>query len=150
MNLQEIYTKLKLTEDSLIRVSADKNWQKKVALPSRIYRLLEKNDLLKTLDAFFCFDNKPLILFFNLENSNRKQELHKAIWNFNESPIAIIVENNAVEIFNGFSIDETDGSCCVFIADWLLERRGKSIRKTSAIKTGLIINCWKTLRQHKV
>lgn len=106
MNLQEIYTKLNLTEDSLIRVSADKNWQKKVALPSRIYRLLEKNDLLKTLDAFFCFDNKPLILFFNLENSNRKQELHKAIWNFNESPIAIIVENNAVEIFNGFSIDE--------------------------------------------
>lgn len=106
MNLQEIYTKLNLTEDSLIRVSADKNWQRKVALPSRIYRLLEKNDLLKTLDAFFCFDNKPLILFFNLENSNRKQELHKAIWNFNESPIAIIVENNAVEIFNGFSIDE--------------------------------------------
>lgn len=106
MNLQEIYTKLKLTEDSLIRVSADKDWQKKVALPSRIYRLLEKNELLKTLDAFFCFDNKPLILFFNLEDGNKKKELHKAIWNFNESPIAIIVENNAVEIFNGFSIDE--------------------------------------------
>ena len=62
--------------------------------------------MLKTLDAFFCFDNKPLILFFSLEDSNKKQELHKAIWNFNESPIAIIVENNAVEIFNGFSIDE--------------------------------------------
>lgn len=106
MNLQEIYTKLNLTEDSLIRVSSDEDWLNKVALPSRIYRLLEKNELLKTLDAFFCFDNKPLILFFNLENSNRKQELHKAIWNFNESPIAIIVENNAVEIFNGFSIDE--------------------------------------------
>lgn len=107
MNLQEIYTKLKLTEDdSLIRVSENKEWQKKVALPSRIYRLLEKNELLKTLDAFFCFDNKPLILFFNLEDGNKKQELHKAIWNFNESPIAIIVENNAVEIFNGFSIDE--------------------------------------------
>lgn len=106
MNLQEIYTKLKLTEDSLIRVSTNKDWQSKVALPSRIYRLLEKNELLKTLDAFFCFDDKPLILFFNLEDGNKKQELHKAIWNFNESPIAIIVENNAVEIFNGFSIDE--------------------------------------------
>lgn len=106
MNLQEIYTKLNLTEDSLIRVSSDEDWLNKVALPSRIYRLLEKNELLKTLDAFFCFDNKPLILFFNLEDSNKKQELHKAIWNFNESPIAIIVENNAVEIFNGFSIDE--------------------------------------------
>lgn len=106
MNVQEIYTKLKLTEDSLVRVSTDEDWQKKVALPSRIYRLLEKNELLKTLDAFFCFDNKPLILFFNLVDSNKKQELHKAIWNFNESPIAIIVDNNAVEIFNGFSIDE--------------------------------------------
>lgn len=106
MNLQEIYKKLNLTEDCLIRVSQNNDWQKKVNLPSRIYRLLEKNELLKTLDAFFCFDNKPLILFFNLEDGNKRQELHKAIWNFNESPIAIIVENNVVEIFNGFSIDE--------------------------------------------
>lgn len=107
MNLQEIYKKLNLTEDDcLIRVSSNKDWQKKVNLPSRIYRLLEKNELLKTLDAFFCFDNKPLILFFSLKDSNKKQELHKAIWNFNESPIAIIVENDIVEIFNGFSIDE--------------------------------------------
>lgn len=107
MDLQGIYKELQLEgKDSLIRVSTDMDWQKKVALPSRIYRLLEKNELLKTLDAFFCFDNKPLILFFSLEDSNKKQELHKTIWNFNESPIAIIVENNAVEIFNGFSIDE--------------------------------------------
>ena len=105
MNLQEIYSKLQLRDDCLIKMS-DTNWKSKVSLPSRIFRLLEKNDLLKTLDAFFCFDNKPLILFFNLEDRNKRKELHKAIWNFNESPIAIIVENNAVEIFNGFSIDE--------------------------------------------
>ncbi|MBR3426778.1 MAG: N-6 DNA methylase [Bacteroidales bacterium] len=105
MNLQEIYSRLQLTDDCLIKMS-DTNWRSKVSLPSRIYRLLEKNDLLKTLDAFFCFDNKPLILFFNLRDGNKKKELHKAIWNFNESPIAIIVENNAVEILNGFSIDE--------------------------------------------
>lgn len=105
MNLQEIYSKLQLTDDCLIKMS-DTNWRSKVSLPSRICRLLEKNDLLSTLDAFFCFDNKPLILFFNLENESKKKELHKAIWNFNESPIAIIVENNTVEIFNGFSINE--------------------------------------------
>lgn len=105
MNLQEIYSRLQLTDDCLIKMS-DTNWRSKVSLPSRIYRLLEKNDLLKTLDAFFCFDNKPLILFFYLRDGNKKKELHKAIWNFNESPIAIIVENNAVEILNGFSIDE--------------------------------------------
>jgi hypothetical protein len=105
MNLHEIYSKLQLTDDCLIKMS-DTDWRSKVSLPSRICRLLEKNDLLKSLDAFFCFDNKPLILFFNLGDGNKKKELHKAIWNFNESPIAIIVENNAVEIFNGFSIDE--------------------------------------------
>ena len=66
MDLQEIYNKLELTEDKgcLIRMS-DNDWEKKVNFPSRVSRLLKKNELLKTLDAFFCFDNKPLILFFN-------------------------------------------------------------------------------------
>ena len=103
MNLQDIYNRLNLTDDCLIKLS-DKNWKEKVSLPSRVYRLLEKNDLLKMLKAFFVFDNKPLILFF--ENPSDKKALHQAIWNFNESPIAIIVENNVVEIFNGFAIDE--------------------------------------------
>lgn len=103
MGLQEIYDKLSFTDDSLIQIS-DKDWKKKVVLPSRVCRLLEENEFLRTLDAFFCFDNKPLILFF--KDPLDKKALHQAIWNFNESPIAIIVENNVVEIFNGFAIDE--------------------------------------------
>lgn len=105
MNLQEIYNKLELTEDKgcLIRMS-DNDWEKKVNFPSRISRLLKKNDSLRVLDAFFCFDNKPLILFF--DNPTDEKTLHQAIWNFNESPIVIIVKNNEVEIFNGFAIDE--------------------------------------------
>ncbi len=104
MNLNDLYKKLGLTGDCLFRKGKG-NWSDvEVSLPSRIRRLLEKNELLKTLDAFFYFDNKPLILFF--ENPKDKKALHKAIWNFNESPIVIIVENGAVEIFNGFDIDE--------------------------------------------
>lgn len=103
MDLQEIYDKLSFTDDCLIRLS-DKNWKKKVVLPSRVCHLLEENELLRTLDAFFCFDNKPLILFF--KDPQDRMALHQAIWNFNESPIAIILENNVVEIFNGFAIDE--------------------------------------------
>ncbi|MDR3047251.1 MAG: N-6 DNA methylase, partial [Bacteroidales bacterium] len=53
-------------------------------------------------DAFFCFANKPLILFF--ENPKNKDEVHKSVWNFNESPIVIIVDTNTIEIFNGFDI----------------------------------------------
>lgn len=106
MTLDELYKKLELTDDCLIRLS-DPEWKNKVSFPSRIYRLLETNNLLKQLDAFFCFDNKPLILFF--KNPQDKQALHKAIWNFNESPIAIIVSDDVVEIFNGFSINKTTG-----------------------------------------
>lgn len=105
MILNEIYKRLELTDDCLVRLS-DPNWKNKVSFPSRIYRLLETNDLLKDMDAFFYFDNKPLILFFN--GTKDKQALHRAIWNFNESPIVIIVENNAVEIYNGFSFNKTN------------------------------------------
>ena len=105
MILNEIYERLELADDCLVRLS-DPNWKNKVSFPSRIYRLLETNDLLKDMDAFFYFDNKPLILFFY--GTKDKQALHRAIWNFNEAPIVIIVENNAVEIYNGFSFNKTN------------------------------------------
>ena len=75
------------------------NWKNQLKLSSRIRRILEK--IIKPT-AFFCFDNKPLILFF--ENPISKEELHRKIWNFNESPIIIIVDKTVVEIFNGFKL----------------------------------------------
>ena len=45
MILNEIYKRLELADDCLVRLS-DPNWKNKVSFPSRIYRLLETNDLL--------------------------------------------------------------------------------------------------------
>ena len=102
MTLEEVYKRLDLAErDCLIR-KAD-NWQEKVEFPSRIKRLLEKNDVLGAFDAFFCFDNKPLIMFY--ENPRDINALHRAIWNFNETPIVIVVEQSRVNIYNGFRLD---------------------------------------------
>lgn len=103
MNLQQLFSKLEINEsDSLILLS-DKDWKKKVTFPSRVIRLLE--DARKwSPKAIFCFDNKPLILFF--ENPQNKAALHKAVWNFNETPIVVISENDAVTVYNGFAIDE--------------------------------------------
>lgn len=101
MTLEEVYKRLDLAErDCLIR-KAD-NWQEKVEFPSRIKRLLEKNDVLGAFDAFFCFDNKPLIMFY--ENPRDINALHRAIWNFNETPIVIVVEQSRVNIYNGFRL----------------------------------------------
>lgn len=104
MSLEDIYKILELDgKDALIRLS-DKKWKEKISFPSRIYRLfVDKGNVLSELKAFFYFNNKPLILFY--ENPTCKLELHKAIWNFNESPIVIIAQEDNVEIFNGFSFD---------------------------------------------
>ncbi len=48
----------------------------------------------------FCIDNKPFILFY--DSPSNKDELSKAIWNFNEVPIIFFVNEDSIEIYNGF------------------------------------------------
>ena len=96
--IKDVISKLGLTgKDGLFLMDND-HWKKETSFPNRVKRLIEQK--IKPC-AFFCFDNKPLVLFF--ENPSNKQELHEAIWNFNECPIVIIIENDNVEIFNGFN-----------------------------------------------
>jgi hypothetical protein len=73
------------------------NWKADLQLSSRVKRCLEQINP----KAFFCIDNKPLILFF--ENPTDKN-LHKKIWNINEVPVIITINNGSVEIFNGFNL----------------------------------------------
>ena len=96
--LKPLFTKLGLDETNGLYITRDDLWKNQTAFHNRVKRLIERRIL---PDAFFCFDNKPLILFFN--NPADKEELHKAIWNFNECPISIIIEQDSVEIFNGFN-----------------------------------------------
>ena len=97
--IKDIILKLGLNEKDGLFLMDNDLWKKETSFPNRVKRLIERKI---NPAAFFCFDNKPLILFF--ENPTvGKQELHEAIWNFNESPIAIIIENDNVEIFNGFN-----------------------------------------------
>lgn len=63
MTLEDVYKKLELSDKDCLVRRCD-NWKEKVAFPSRVVRLLEKNDSLGAFDAFFAFDNKPLILFY--------------------------------------------------------------------------------------
>jgi len=99
--LIEIFSKLGLNKDNGLFITKEDNWKKETSFPNRIKRLIERK--IKP-DAIFVFDNKPLILFF--ENHKNRPELHEAIWNFNECPIAIVTNADSVEIFNGFAIDE--------------------------------------------
>ena len=96
--IKNIIASLGLNEKNGLFFVEDSHWKTKTSFPNRVKRLIEYKIKPK---AFFCFDNKPLLLFF--ENPSNKEKLYEAIWNFNESPIAIIIENNCVEIYNGFN-----------------------------------------------
>ncbi|NOQ26950.1 MAG: N-6 DNA methylase [Bacteroidales bacterium] len=96
-NLLEIFNNIGIHKDNGLFITSENKWQQACMFSNRIERLIANK--LKP-DAFFCFDSKPLILFY--ESPQNIESIHKAIWNFNESPIIIIAEDNEVEIFNGF------------------------------------------------
>ena len=96
MSLDDIYSQLNINPDNGLCVVNDNNCAE--ILPKRLSFLITEK--LKP-ESFFCFNGKPLILFY--DHPKDKTELLKKIWNFNESPIVIINEPDAVEIYNGFS-----------------------------------------------
>lgn len=115
--LNEIFSKLGLSEENGLFLTKEKKWKTETSFPNRVKRLIERKI---EPDAIFVFDNKPMILFF--ENRENKSELHEAIWNFNECPIAIFIDNGTVEIFNGFNY---------LIVNKSLEKLGNSDKLTN-------------------
>ncbi|NQY34421.1 MAG: N-6 DNA methylase [Alteromonadaceae bacterium] len=91
----QIFKKLNLSAENGLYIA---NERRESLFSNRVERLL-----MNTIkpDAFFCIDNKPFILFFENLGYKKEQKL-KDIWNFNESPIIIILEADSVEIYNGF------------------------------------------------
>ena len=99
--LDKIFQTLGIDITNGLYYTNDTKWKDNLQFPNRVARLLEKS--IKP-DAFFCIDNKPMILFF--ENPPNVKELYKKIWNFNETPIVIISQNDVVDIFNGFKYEK--------------------------------------------
>ena len=100
-NLEEIFDHLRMKDRDGLYITAENKW--KGVLPARIEKRL--NDKLEP-EAFFCINNKPIVLFY--DSPKNKEELFKAIWNFNESPVVIVNEPNTVNIFNGLSYLEKE------------------------------------------
>jgi hypothetical protein len=95
-NFDDLFQRLGLNTSNGLYFFNDTQWKTKLRFPSRIERLLQEKI---RPDAFFCIDNKPLILFFI---SPANTDFYRKIWNFNESPIVIVASNNNITIYNGF------------------------------------------------
>jgi len=93
MTIGEIYLKLGLDEtNGLCFADNSRAAGKKI---DRVFHALDPKP-----DSIFCLEEKPFILFY--DNPTNRDGLFKAIWNLNETPVVIVVENSAVNIFNGF------------------------------------------------
>lgn len=133
--LNEIFSKLGLSEENGLFLTKENKWKTETSFPNRVKRLIERKI---EPDAIFVFDNKPMILFF--ENRENKSELHEAIWNFNECPIAIFIDNGTVEIFNGFNYLKENKS---------LEKLGNTDKLTNFSYFELVTGrTWEQYKEH--
>lgn len=113
MRLEEIYRNLDLIGKGGFVSLSNPEWDHCVQLPDRVLRLIKDTDSpLSKVSAFFCFDGKPLIFFF--ENPADTSALHRTIWNLNEIPIVVVCCDETVGVYNGFSYKkELDSLQCL-------------------------------------
>lgn len=98
-NLTEIFERLELNRDNGLYYFEDSGWQNLFS-PKTNYALERLSP-----QAFYCFNNEPLILFFEEEKID-VQKTHRDCWNFNKSPIIITAKREDVNIYNGLSLND--------------------------------------------
>lgn len=105
MKIEDVYKILDFEGKGGFVSLAEQDWVARVELPERVQSLLKDTESpISEATALFCFGGKPLILFF--ENPTDDANLFKAVWNLNEVPIIIVVNNDSVRVFNGFAYEK--------------------------------------------
>ena len=104
MRYEDIYQRLGFVgKDGFVTLS-DPEWVSQVALPRRVLSLIQEPDgPLRQMSALFVFAGKPLIFFF--EKPQERETLFKAVWNLNEVPIVVILDDDHVDVYNGFKYE---------------------------------------------
>lgn len=102
MSLDKLYETLGFNQNNGLH----KHGEELPNYPSRIKVTLKKIDY----DAIYNIENKPLIIFKELNRSNdlekKIESLHRDVWNLGETPILFIVLNNEYRLYNSFIFDK--------------------------------------------
>lgn len=72
----------------------------------------KKLELIKP-DAFYVFNNQPLVLFFDLtsiKDKEKENEIHKKVWSFDNSPIVFVIKDTDIKVYNALSYSKKDKS----------------------------------------
>lgn len=104
MRIEELYQKLGFAGKDGFAALSDAEWASKVTLPKRVLSLIEEPEgPLHQMSALFVFGGKPLIFFF--DKPQNTENLFKTIWNLNEVPIVVIMNDDHVDVYNGFKYE---------------------------------------------
>ena len=104
MRYKEIYQKLGFVGKDGFANLSDPEWASRIVLPRRVLSLIQAPESpLHQMSALFVFGGKPLIFFF--EKPQEREILFKAVWNLNEVPIVVILDDDHVDIYNGFKYE---------------------------------------------
>lgn len=95
--LTGIFKRLQLNKDNGLLIFNENNWKGQFSQKTE-YALERIRP-----DALYCFNDEPLILFFN--NPESISDVHKKCWNFNRTPVIFISTPVELKIYNGFSFD---------------------------------------------
>lgn len=63
-------------------------------------------------DAIYIYNNQPLILFFDLSGNTdikREKDIHKKVWSFDYSPIAFVIKNQDIKVYNALNYIKNEG-----------------------------------------
>jgi len=96
--------------------------------------------------AFYIFNNVPFILFFDLSsdtNLKREYTIHKQVWSFDQSPLAFVIKNTEVKIYNAFAYEKKTNS----LQEIKLEK-GKSRAEIFSFWKLQSGSTWKWLQSH--
>ncbi len=104
--LNQLLEKLGINKSDYLLTLEDNKWKKEV--PCRLQKGLEKINP----DCFFIQKNRPVALFFDFskEENEKRKKIPEQIWNLGGVPVIFIINNDILEIYNGFSFDEKNRS----------------------------------------
>ena len=94
-------------------------------------------------DAIYFFNEKPYILFFDLEkNDYDVQLIYKQSWSFDSAPLVFVIDNNFIQVFNAFNYNKKTKSLeAINVSD---DERNKLFSFWN-LESG---NCWKWLQEN--
>jgi len=99
-HLNQLLERLNLLSTNAVFFTSKKSRHSPVFTPEVQHKL----DLINP-DAFYSFNNKPYILFFDLSDeidTLREDEIHKQVWSFDSAPVIFIIRKRDIEVYNAF------------------------------------------------